>query len=85
MGLKKMQVDDAVYLSNDDWNIITNNRSLLNEEGEITPAAFEVMIAEGRDDSVRWNVFLKRQVLVERYECRKKSDPVCGCSVQLQP
>ena len=62
-GLRKMHVGDAVFLSNDDWNTITNYRSLLNEEGELTPAAFEVMIAERRGDGVRWNVFTKTRVL----------------------
>ena len=34
----------AVILSEDDWNLVTNGRTLLNDEGEITPAAFEVMM-----------------------------------------
>lgn len=34
----------AVILSEDDWNLVTNGRTLLNDDGEITPAAFEVMM-----------------------------------------
>lgn len=43
-GLKKIPATANVVLSQDDFNIVTNNRALLNEEGELTPAAFEVMM-----------------------------------------
>ena len=43
-GLKKIPATQNLVLSQDDFNIVTNNRTLLNDEGELTPAAFEVML-----------------------------------------
>ena len=43
-GLKKIPATEKLILSQDDFNIVTNNRTLLNGEGELTPAAFEVMM-----------------------------------------
>ena len=43
-GLKKLNAAHFVSLSPDEFNIVTNNRALLNDEGELSPAAFEVMM-----------------------------------------
>ena len=44
VGLRKIHGASNFRLSADDFNLVTDNARLLNQEGELTPAAFEVMM-----------------------------------------
>ena len=44
-GLRKLDPNgSAMHLSQDDFNVLTNGRALLNEDGEVTPSNFETMM-----------------------------------------
>ena len=43
-GLKKLRVKPQVHISEDDWDVMTRNGSLLNASGELGQAEFEVSL-----------------------------------------
>jgi len=43
-GLKKLRVKPQVHISEDDWDVMTVNGSLLNSSGELGEAEFEMVM-----------------------------------------
>jgi hypothetical protein len=61
LGVAKLKLSKPVRLSLEEFNLITHGRALLNSDGEITPAAFEVMMLDQvvllSHDGVEWGLY----------------------------
>ena len=56
LGLKKLKLPRPIHLTHEDFDMLTMDRTLLDEDGELTPQAFEQMMLAELDGYVRRKV-----------------------------